>query len=118
MSLAFLDFFAWLGECLIADDHFKTFCFNLRSHSASLHATHAGWATDLKTVSEDMIRKRAARTGDGTRSDSKVKADGNNNDIAGEKEMNHCDLWGWGKKHAMLLGFKLKKFSIPQMTRR
>lgn len=34
-----------------------------------------GWAYDLKTVSEDMIKKRVERTGDGTH-----------------------ELWGWGDK--------------------
>ncbi|XP_060525224.1 acyl-CoA Delta-9 desaturase-like [Cylas formicarius] len=34
-----------------------------------------GWAYDLKTVSEDMIKKRVLRTGDGTH-----------------------DVWGWGDK--------------------
>lgn len=34
-----------------------------------------GWAYDLKTVPEDMIRRRVERTGDGTH-----------------------ELWGWGDK--------------------
>lgn len=34
-----------------------------------------GWAYDMKTVSEDMIKKRVERTGDGTH-----------------------ELWGWGDK--------------------
>lgn len=34
-----------------------------------------GWAYDLKTVSEDMIKKRVERTGDGSH-----------------------ELWGWGDK--------------------
>lgn len=34
-----------------------------------------GWAYELKTVSEDMIRKRVERTGDGSH-----------------------ELWGWGDK--------------------
>jgi len=52
-----------------------------------------GWATDLKTVSEEMINKRALRTGDGTRkttSNSKVTIDANE-----FVEPAH-DLWGWG----------------------
>lgn len=52
-----------------------------------------GWATDLKTVSDEMIRKRVARTGDGTHRNANSVVDENNN----EKELNHCDLWGWGK---------------------
>ncbi|CRL07879.1 CLUMA_CG020908, isoform A [Clunio marinus] len=65
LSLAFLDFFAWLG-----------------------------WATDLKTVSDEMILKRVERTGDGTH--AKSKSDKNNN-FAEEKEP-HCELWGWDDK--------------------
>lgn len=34
-----------------------------------------GWAYDLKTVSDDMIKKRVERTGDGSH-----------------------ELWGWGDK--------------------
>ncbi|XP_068149475.1 acyl-CoA Delta(11) desaturase [Drosophila tropicalis] len=37
--------------------------------------SHIGWATDLKTVSTDMVRKRVKRTGDGTH-----------------------PIWGWGDK--------------------
>lgn len=37
-----------------------------------------GWAYDLKTVSIEMVRKRALRTGDGSFKDK--------------------DLWGWGDK--------------------
>ena len=32
-----------------------------------------GWATDLKTVSDEMIRKRVLRTGDGTHRYSKAQ---------------------------------------------
>lgn len=79
-SIPFIDFFAWLG-----------------------------WATDLKTVSDEMIRKRVLRTGDGTHrySDEAVgaktsrehnQAFNNNN---GEEE--HVDtLWGWGKSISII----------------
>ncbi|KDR18593.1 (11Z)-hexadec-11-enoyl-CoA conjugase-like isoform X2 [Zootermopsis nevadensis] len=48
-----------------------------------------GWAYDLKTVSVDMIRRRAARTGDGSR-----HAD------APLEELHETDngIWGWGDK--------------------
>ena len=45
-----------------------------------------GWAYDLKTVSEPMIRRRVLRTGDGTHS------------VYGHHhaEEDHDNLWGWG----------------------
>lgn len=39
-----------------------------------------GWAYDLKTVSDEIIQKRAKRTGDGSH----------------ETQKNHT--WGWGDK--------------------
>lgn len=42
----------------------------------SLLTRCAGWAYDLKTVSEEMIVKRAARTGDGTNHFSDCIPDG------------------------------------------
>lgn len=66
-SIPFLDFFAWLG-----------------------------WATDLKTVSDEMIRKRVLRTGDGThRYAPKKLSDSNNNEF--EKGERVDTLWGWGE---------------------
>jgi hypothetical protein len=75
-STAFLDFFAWLG-----------------------------WATDLKTVSDDLINKRIQRTGDGSHkysnfetNEQKMMAyihertvDANGNHIHHEEDT----LWGW-----------------------
>ncbi|XP_069668650.1 acyl-CoA Delta-9 desaturase-like [Periplaneta americana] len=49
-----------------------------------------GWAYDLKTVSEEMIRKRSARTGDGSSSDSTDHHD---------HDHDHANMvWGWGDK--------------------
>lgn len=67
-SIPFIDFFAWLG-----------------------------WATDLKTVSDEMIRKRVERTGDGSHRYAKqtghVDAFNNN-----QGENDRVDtLWGWGE---------------------
>jgi stearoyl-CoA desaturase (delta-9 desaturase) len=48
-----------------------------------------GWAYDLKTVSTEMIRRRAARTGDGSRhSDAPLE------------DLHEIDngIWGWGDK--------------------
>nr|ABX71629.1 acyl-CoA-delta9-desaturase [Lampronia capitella] len=55
------------------------------------YAAKHGWAYDLKTVSVDMIRKRVARTGDGTHpsnDDTKKKL---------EEDHHHPDnpVWGW-----------------------
>lgn len=47
-----------------------------------------GWAYDLKTVPVEMIEKRAARTGDGTRI-SKIETIEHSHDDA---------IWGWGDK--------------------
>lgn len=77
-SIPFLDFFAWLG-----------------------------WATDLKTVSDEMIRKRVLRTGDGTHKYSKETEKAktakelldtfNNNNNENNSPDEHVDtLWGWG----------------------
>lgn len=70
LSTAFIDFFAWLG-----------------------------WATELKTVPEDILKNRVIRTGDGTHSFSKLKASGsdNNNNVDeddGERDIEH--FWGFG----------------------
>ena len=71
MSTAFIDFFAWLG-----------------------------WATELKTVPDDILSNRVIRTGDGTHKVSKqLKAkvnDNNNNedDDDGERDVEH--FWGFG----------------------
>jgi len=50
-----------------------------------------GWAYDLKTVSDDMVKKRVNRTGDGTRSFA--------DDPSGEENdsgLPNDHLWGWG----------------------
>jgi stearoyl-CoA desaturase (delta-9 desaturase) len=54
-TIPFIDFFAWLG-----------------------------WATDLKTVSDEMIRRRVLRTGDGSHRYSKKAQELNNNNIIKE----------------------------------
>lgn len=72
-----------------------------------LFGIRLGWAYDLKTVSEDLIRKRAKRTGDGTSYFSKCigavdtePTDYNNNinnnyNIASAAITNECLIWGW-----------------------
>lgn len=63
-TIPFIDFFAWLG-----------------------------WATDLKTVSTEMIRKRVMRTGDGSHryaKDSEIKPNGSE-----VRDVDH--FWGFGE---------------------
>lgn len=74
-----------------------------------------GWAYDLKTVSDDMIRRRVLRTGDGSHRYSKeaakqktenelLEAYNSNNNINEEEEERlrqnvariRDHYWGWG----------------------
>lgn len=65
LSTAFIDFFAWLG-----------------------------WATELKTVPDEIIRKRVLRTGDGSHPYSKEKAKHDqNNNTDKVRETEH--FWGF-----------------------
>lgn len=64
-----------------------------------------GWATDLKTVSDDLLRKRIQRTGDGSHKYSQLKTkeeklmayvkdrttDANGNHIHHDED----SVWGW-----------------------
>uniref|UniRef100_A0A6P7GRF6 (11Z)-hexadec-11-enoyl-CoA conjugase-like n=1 Tax=Diabrotica virgifera virgifera TaxID=50390 RepID=A0A6P7GRF6_DIAVI len=55
-----------------------------------------GQTYDLKTTSEDMIRKRVARTGDGTWKDVKGKEILNScNEVTSHNFHEEC-VWGWG----------------------
>lgn len=91
-SIPFLDFFAWLGNFLVVE---QFLLFN--------NELYLGWATDLKTVSEEMIRKRVLRTGDGSHKYSKEKATAKellnayNNNNNNEAEEPVDTLWGWGE---------------------
>ncbi len=55
-----------------------------------------GWAYDLKTVSQDMIKKRVQRTGDGTHIYSKLKNKDDDNNNVNQKYENGKNYWGWG----------------------
>lgn len=60
-----------------------------------------GWATELKTVPEDIIRKRVLRTGDGSHPFSKQVAEINNNNNNNEYKDKLRDtehFWGFGDK--------------------
>lgn len=64
-----------------------------------------GWAYDLKTVSDELIRKRAARTGDGSKSNKTSAAQLHTH------EQTDKLIWGWDdedmdiedKKNALIL---------------
>lgn len=66
-TTAFIDFFAWLG-----------------------------WATELKTVPDDLIRKRILKTGDG--SHKIAQCDQNNNLAASDGDISKAlnNYWGFG----------------------
>jgi len=88
-STAFIDFFAKIGK-----RNTQT------SVSIDLILEHCtiGWAYELKTVSDDMIRKRAARTGDGSNKYSRCIRNG----VVRKEDLEHHDddsmVWGWDDK--------------------
>lgn len=52
-----------------------------------------GWAYELKTTNVEMIKKRVARTGDGTRKFE----DGSSSQTNEHDHVSHGgDIWGWG----------------------
>ena len=51
-----------------------------------------GWAYDLKVISEETVRKRTLRTGDGSHPKYKVECRVQAKDMSGEH------TWGWGDK--------------------
>lgn len=57
-----------------------------------------GWATDLRTVPDSIIKSRILRTGDGSHSYSKTwdNANSNNNHDDGSRDTDH--FWGFGDK--------------------
>lgn len=59
-----------------------------------------GWATELKTVPDKIVKDRIARTGDGSHKHSKeLELTNNNNNNKNEdddgRDIDH--FWGWGK---------------------
>lgn len=95
-TIGFIDLFAKIGryELLIYFSQFSTkYLFSSK-----------GWAYDLKTVSEETIRKRMLRTGDGSNQYSNIKdldatvknfiEDYKNNNCKVE-EMKNGNVWGW-----------------------
>lgn len=73
--MIFIDFFAWLG-----------------------------WATDLKTVSDEVVKARVLRTGDGTHrysieamKNNDILPDDAQNNNEGERDLDH--FWGWVRNY-------------------
>lgn len=59
-----------------------------------------GWASELKTVPEEMIKNRVLRTGDGSHplSIEQSKKDNNNSkDFTSEDSRDTEHFWGFGK---------------------
>lgn len=52
-----------------------------------------GWATDLKTVSADLVRKRVLRTGDGSHDYAKELNAQRTLTSCDQRDMDH--FWGW-----------------------
>ncbi|KAL7027405.1 hypothetical protein ACKWTF_005428 [Chironomus riparius] len=68
ISTAFIDFFAWLG-----------------------------WATELKTVPDDIVRRRVLRTGDGSHPYSKELAEKSTGNNMSTEIRDTEHFWGFGK---------------------
>lgn len=79
LSTAFIDFFAWLG-----------------------------WATELKTVPDEVIRKRVLRTGDGSHPYARQLCDANNNSPS-DKLRDTEHFWGFGDKEMTVEDMKYIK---------
>jgi stearoyl-CoA desaturase (delta-9 desaturase) len=57
-----------------------------------------GQVYDMKTVSQEIIKKRVLRTGDGTHPYSKLEQNNNNNQNSKSDEKSESALWGWDDK--------------------
>jgi hypothetical protein len=113
--MIFIDFFAWLGNesvlvltasssYLIKNWNFLL-CFTWFLKRSLTHlnffSLSTGWATDLKTVPDSVVKKRVLRTGDGThhysieakKNNEKIEEEAKNNND-GERDLDH--FWGWG----------------------
>jgi stearoyl-CoA desaturase (Delta-9 desaturase) len=84
--------------------HFQTaelpgYAFNFSTAFIDMFAK-IGWATELKTVPDSIIKGRVLRTGDGTHKYSKgshKQEDNNNEDQDGDsRDVEH--FWGFGDK--------------------
>jgi stearoyl-CoA desaturase (delta-9 desaturase) len=80
LSSSVIDFFAWLG-----------------------------WATELKTVPDDIIKRRVLRTGDGTHPYSIKAMEENNNNGNVDKIRDTEHFWGFGDQEMTSEDMKLVK---------
>lgn len=63
-------------------------------HITQLELTNfLGWATDLKTVSPEMIKKRVLRTGDGSHPIYKDRLNERSSEEEPKRDLEH--FWGW-----------------------
>lgn len=71
-----------------------TYAYNYTTALIDMFAA-IGWAYDLKTVSSDVVRQRALRTGDKTwRTEGVVASDGE--PVTTHPKINYEDhVWGW-----------------------
>jgi stearoyl-CoA desaturase (Delta-9 desaturase) len=81
--------------------------FNISTAFIDLFAW-CGWATELKTVPDSLIKSRILRTGDGSHvySDGNKKRndDNNNNENESVRDVEH--FWGFGDKEMTLQDMK------------
>lgn len=73
--------------------------FNISTAFIDMFA-YFGWATELKTVPDHIIKRRILRTGDGSHPHSlnQKQSDDNNNDDEAESERDVEHFWGFGDK--------------------
>ncbi|ODN03861.1 Acyl-CoA Delta(11) desaturase [Orchesella cincta] len=85
-TAAFIDFFAWIG-----------------------------WAYDLKTVSDKMVRDRVRRTGDGSWRHEKESATLTEvtDSLASSMGMSHGGPWGWGDESIPLADSQMTQNLYP-----
>nr|XP_022906820.1 acyl-CoA Delta(11) desaturase-like [Onthophagus taurus] len=82
LTTAFIDFFAWLG-----------------------------WAYDLKTASEEMVRRRMLRTGDGTK--LPPEEIGKKSSLKEDLGLSSDNIWGWGDINMKSVDFQyVKRFNV------
>lgn len=91
---AFIDFFAKIGEfqtfsCIIHDENYI----------ANFGLSISGWAYEMKSVSKEIIQRRAKRTGDGTfdhGQHEETNRQAHKNHSNHGTDPNGHSIWGWG----------------------
>lgn len=103
-TTAFIDFFARIGEwsAYLRADLLIDFCI------FPSDGFGAGWAYDLKTVSKEIITRRAARTGDGTSNFSDCIPNGAQHEHEQQQHHHHHhshenSIWGWDDEDMLQL---------------